>query len=143
MKYPVYLRHHNTTMMMMKAAFTICAAALLSVPAAGAFQTALSLPTMTKTTSTTSLLAAPQDDGSKNSDFMRWAKASRAAEAEDNLVEMQRPLGLILNQDEQGNVFVETIAPKGNAARSGKVCTMPRCSAKTCNWSVFLEWLTD
>jgi hypothetical protein len=54
-------------------------------------------------------------------DFMRWAKASRSASAEDNKVEMLRPLGLVLNQDDAGNVYVETVAPKGNAARTGKV----------------------
>jgi hypothetical protein len=127
--------------MMMKAALTICAA-LLSVPVAGAFQTALPLPTLTKTTSTTSLAAG--SDGDKDSEFMRWAKQSRAAEAEDNLVTMQRPLGLILAQDEQGNVFVETIAPKGNAARSGKVCTMLRSLSESSQCSsMFLECLTN
>ena len=60
------------------------------------------------------------DDNEAN--FMRWAKSSRSAQAEDNVVELVRPLGLVLNQDEQGNVYVETVAPRGNAARTGKVC---------------------
>jgi len=54
-------------------------------------------------------------------DFMRWARASRSAQADDNVVVLNRPLGLVLNEDEQGNVYVETVAPKGNAARTGKV----------------------
>jgi hypothetical protein len=54
-------------------------------------------------------------------DFMRWARASRSAQDGDNVVELVRPLGLILKEDEQRNVYVETLAPKGNAARSGKV----------------------
>ena len=54
-------------------------------------------------------------------DFMRWARASRSAQDGDNVVELVRPLGLILQEDDQRNVYVETLAPKGNAARSGKV----------------------
>jgi len=41
--------------------------------------------------------------------------------SDDNVVELLKPLGLILNQDPNGNVYVETVAPKGNAARTGKV----------------------
>jgi len=54
-------------------------------------------------------------------DFMRWAKQSRSASSGDNLVELKRPLGLVLDEDDNGNVFVQTVAPKGNAARSGLV----------------------
>ena len=57
----------------------------------------------------------------ENDDLMRWARQSRSAGAEDNVVELMRPLGLVLNQDDNGNVYVETVAPKGNAARTGKV----------------------
>lgn len=67
--------------------------------------------------STTSLSMANNDD------YMRWARQSRSASAADNVVELLRPLGLVLNEDEQGNVYVETVAPKGNAARTGKVRT--------------------
>lgn len=56
-----------------------------------------------------------------DNDFKRWDRASRSAQDGDNLVELVRPLGLILQEDDQRNVFVETLAPKGNAARSGKV----------------------
>lgn len=56
-----------------------------------------------------------------NNEFMRWAKQSRSASVGDNVVELVRPLGLVLNEDERGNVYVETLAPKGNAARTGKV----------------------
>ncbi|KAL7557130.1 hypothetical protein ACA910_002414 [Epithemia clementina (nom. ined.)] len=54
-------------------------------------------------------------------EFMRWARQSRSAGAEDTVVELIRPLGLILKEDEYRNVYVETVAPKGNAARTGKV----------------------
>jgi hypothetical protein len=92
------------------------------VTAVCAFQ-ATPLTTMTTvassaaSSSSTALFAEKESD-----DFMRWAKASRSAQAEDNVVELVRPLGLVLNQDEQGNVYVETVAPRGNAARTGKVC---------------------
>ena len=52
-------------------------------------------------------------------DFLRWARASRSAQADDTVVELMRPLGLVLNEDDKGNVYVETVAPKGNAARQG------------------------
>ena len=54
-------------------------------------------------------------------DLLRWARAKRSADADDNVVELMRPLGLVLNEDDAGNVYVETVAPKGNAARTGQV----------------------
>ena len=54
-------------------------------------------------------------------DLLRWARASRSAGVDDRVVNLKRPLGLVLNQDDDGNVFVETVAAKGNAARSGNV----------------------
>mmetsp|Transcript_948 Transcript_948/g.1946 ORF Transcript_948/g.1946 Transcript_948/m.1946 type:complete len:197 (+) Transcript_948:188-778(+) len=66
--------------------------------------------------SSTALSMAEDDQ-----EFMRWAKQSRAANAGDNLVELKRPLGLVLDEDDNGNVFVQTVAPKGNAARTGLV----------------------
>jgi hypothetical protein len=54
-------------------------------------------------------------------DIRRFTKQSRSASVGDNLVELRRPLGIVLNEDDNGNVFVETLAPKGNAARSGLV----------------------
>ena len=54
-------------------------------------------------------------------DLLRWARQSRSASSDDNVVELMRPLGLVLNQDDNNNVYVETVAPKGNAARTGQV----------------------
>jgi hypothetical protein len=55
-------------------------------------------------------------------DMQRWSKATRQAAADDRVVELKRPLGLVLNEDEMtGNVYVETVAPRGNAARTGMV----------------------
>eukprot|EP00522_Entomoneis_paludosa_P012028 CAMPEP_0172443956 /NCGR_PEP_ID=MMETSP1065-20121228/4137_1 /TAXON_ID=265537 /ORGANISM="Amphiprora paludosa, Strain CCMP125" /LENGTH=193 /DNA_ID=CAMNT_0013194369 /DNA_START=83 /DNA_END=664 /DNA_ORIENTATION=+ len=91
----------------------------LSVLLWAASAQAFSTVPMTKMGSTSTQLSMAQPD--KDSDYMRWARQSRSAQADDNLVELIRPLGLILNQDEYGNVYVETVAPKGNAARTGKV----------------------
>merc|ERR1712232_1174630 len=51
----------------------------------------------------------------------RKERESRNAGVEDNVVELRRPLGLVLKEDQNGNVYVETVAAKGNAARTGKV----------------------
>lgn len=67
-------------------------------------------------TTTTALSMAGEDD-----DLLRFARSSRSASSDDNVVELQKPLGLVLNQDDNGNVYVETVAAKGNAARTGKI----------------------
>lgn len=54
-------------------------------------------------------------------ELMRFSRASRSAGVDDRVVELKRPLGLVLNEDDNGNVYVETIAPRGNAARTGIV----------------------
>jgi hypothetical protein len=75
----------------------------------------------------TTALSSSRGGGGGNSanndqEFMRWAKQSRSAGATDTVVELLRPLGLVLNEDKRtGNVYVETVAPNGNAARTGKV----------------------
>ena len=55
--------------------------------------------------------------------FSRSNRASRQAGIDDRVVELKRPIGVVLNEDAEGNVYVETVAPKGNAARSGMVRT--------------------
>lgn len=57
----------------------------------------------------------PASSSSNGSVFIRFPKAG------DNVVSLMKPLGLILNQDQNGNVYVERVAPKGNAARTGQV----------------------
>jgi hypothetical protein len=54
-------------------------------------------------------------------EFQKFARQSRSAGSDDRVVELQKPLGLVLADDGQGNVFVQTIAPRGNAARTGMV----------------------
>merc|ERR1711906_14625 len=72
-------------------------------------------------TATATAGLAPSMAGEPDEDFLRFDKQSRSAGSGDNLVEMRRPLGLVLDEDDDGNVFVQTVAPKGNAARSGLV----------------------
>jgi len=74
-------------------------------------------------------------------DLLRFARASRSSSNAENVVELMKPLGLVLNQDEKGNVYVETVAPRGNAARTGRVKEgdiVTMCSATFGNdmWSV-------
>ena len=66
-----------------------------------------------------SALSMANDD-----DLLRYSRASRQAGNDDNVVELMRPLGLVLNQDDDGNVYVETVAPRGNAARTGRVSAL-------------------
>ena len=64
--------------------------------------------------------------------LIRSQRGKRAASAGDRVVELKQPLGLVLDEDSLGNVFVETVAPLGNAARSGivkKGDTITMCSA--------------
>lgn len=56
-----------------------------------------------------------------DAELYRQSKWLRQADINDRVVELKRPLGLVLNQDDSGNVYVETVAAKGNAARTGQV----------------------
>ena len=73
-----------------------------------------------RTATTRSLLVAPMAGGD-DADLLRASKGKRSADVNDRVVTLNKPLGVVLNQDENGNVFVETLAPRGNAARSGLV----------------------
>jgi len=85
------------------------------------FQHAATTPSSSTTRSSSSSTALYSQNPYNSNEFLRWAKSSRSAQAGDNVVELNRPLGIVLNQDQYGNVFVETVAPRGNAARTGKV----------------------
>jgi len=52
---------------------------------------------------------------------MNWNRQKRAATVGDRQVDLKRPLGIVLEEDENGNVYVEAVAPRGNAARTGMV----------------------
>jgi len=92
-----------------------CAAAAIyfALPIAG-FSPSITFTGSSSTTST-QLHMANEDD------LMRWARSSRSAQAGDRVVELRRPLGVVLEADDSGNVYVDAVAPMGNAARSGLV----------------------
>lgn len=95
-------------------------ALIMAIAAAAAPSTMGLAPSITTNHRTRTVTSLSMGQEGKE-DFMRWAKQSRSSNAGDNLVEMRRPLGLVLDEDDNGNVFVQTVAPKGNAARSGLV----------------------
>ena len=74
-----------------------------------------STSTSSSTTSSTALSMA------NDNDLLRWARSARTAGVDDRVVELRRPLGVVLNEDASGNVYVETVAARGNAARTGEV----------------------
>jgi stringent starvation protein B len=114
---------------------------LLAVPTI-AFQTPSSRSIISPKTLPSTTALAMSDDSVR-----RFDKASRSAGADENVIELVRPLGLILNNYENGDVYVETVshafeiirvyiwiqqpkyskhlvvqvAPNGNAARGGQV----------------------
>ena len=70
----------------------------------------------TAASSTSTALSMANDN-----DLLRWARSARTAGVDDRVVELKRPLGIVLNEDKSGNVYVETVAARGNAARTGMV----------------------
>lgn len=102
----------------MKSTIAILAAAALAAPSNIMFCAGFSTSAVaiSQKSPLTSLSMSSEDES-----FMRWARQSRSASSGDNLVELKRPLGLVLDEDDDGNVFVQTVAPRGNAARSGLV----------------------
>ena len=44
-------------------------------------------------------------------------RAARKPGPLDRVVELQKPLGIVLEEDEKGNVYVKELSPAGNAAR--------------------------
>ncbi len=51
-----------------------------------------------------------------NSEFNK-NRAARKPGPLDRVVELQKPLGIVLEEDEKGNVYVKELSPAGNAAR--------------------------
>ncbi len=101
----------KTTSLIILAAVTQCANAFApcaSIPAIG--------NTIQTVSESASALKMADDDA-----FSRFSRAQRSAGVDDRVVELRRPLGLVLEEDSNGNVYVDTVAPKGNAARTGLV----------------------
>lgn len=68
----------------------------------------LFLPTRPKTTTT--FASGGSSEFNKN-------RAARKPGPMDLVVELQKPLGIVLEEDEKGNVYVKELSPAGNAAR--------------------------
>ena len=86
----------------------------------------------TSTSSSTALSMA------NDNDLLRWARSARTAGVDDRVVELRRPPSVVLNEDANGNVYVETVAARGNAARTGEVSSiLLECMVK--RWSLSLE----
>jgi C-terminal processing protease CtpA/Prc len=57
----------------------------------------------------------------KNDAFTRANRETRKAGADDRMVELRKPMGMELDEDKEGNVFVKTIDKNGRADKSGVV----------------------
>merc|ERR1719183_3039251 len=65
--------------------------------------------------------SSPLRASSSDKDVIRDMKSRRTFQVGDRVVKLKKPLGVVLEEDERGNVYVETVAPLGNAFRSGQV----------------------
>lgn len=57
----------------------------------------------------------------RNDDFAKSQRFTRKAGADDRSVELRKPMGIDLDEDDEGDVFVVGMDPKGRAAKSGMV----------------------
>ena len=57
----------------------------------------------------------------ENDAFTRANRAKRTADAGDRMVELRMPLGIELDEDKEGNVFVKKVEPNSRAAKTGMV----------------------
>jgi len=57
----------------------------------------------------------------KNDAFTRANRAARRAGATDRMVEIRQPLGMELDEDTEGNVYVKKLLAGGRAAKTGMV----------------------
>ena len=105
-------------------ALVSAAAALLlaisSPHGCAAFAPAAASPSPSSSTAAASSSSSPTAL-SMAGDFNNIFRSARQASAEDRVVELKRPLGIVLDEDDNGNVFVDTVAPRGNAARTNMV----------------------
>jgi len=54
-------------------------------------------------------------------ELKKLMRSARKAGANDRVVEIRKPLGLVLEEDERGNVYVASVNPGGNADKTRKV----------------------
>ena len=110
---------------------SVFVAAILALIAASSSAFAPAAVSSIKSISTTASAASSTALSMANdNDLLRWARSARTAGVDDRVVELKRPLGIVLNEDKNGNVYVETVAARGNAARTGMVS--PYINTATC-----------
>ncbi|CAM9502887.1 unnamed protein product [Pylaiella littoralis] len=56
-------------------------------------------------------------DEETNRQLSNMARAARKVGPNDRVVELRKPMGLVLEEDERGNVYIVEIVPGGNASR--------------------------
>ena len=101
----------------MRSVFAVILAFIAASSSAFAPPAAVSSSSSISTTASSSTALSMANDN----DLLRWARSARTAGVDDRVVELKRPLGIVLNEDKNGNVYVETVAARGNAARTGMV----------------------
>ena len=124
---------------------------VLVVASCAAFSPQHVTATTAAKTSTSSSSSPTALSMANDNDLLRWARSARTAGVDDRVVELRRPLGVVLSEDASGNVYVETVAARGNAARTGEVsstCCMLEYSTSTCRvkkkvWSLRLDGHVD
>ncbi|CAM9474455.1 unnamed protein product [Laminaria digitata] len=62
-----------------------------------------------------------QSDEEKDRALANMARAARQVGPNDRVVEVRKPLGLVLEEDERGNVYIVEILPEGNASRKKSI----------------------
>uniref|UniRef100_A0A6U1P4I4 PDZ domain-containing protein n=1 Tax=Fibrocapsa japonica TaxID=94617 RepID=A0A6U1P4I4_9STRA len=58
---------------------------------------------------------------SDDEELRKQSRALRKPGANDRVAEVNKPLGMVLEEDERGDVYVADVIPGGNAARTGKI----------------------
>ena len=104
----------------MRSVFVAVLLALIAASTSAFSPASVSSSNSISTTASSSSTALPM---ANDNDLLRWARSARTAGVDDRVVELKRPLGIVLNEDKNGNVYVETVAARGNAARTGMVST--------------------
>ena len=94
---------------------------VLLAASCAAFSPATTTAAMAKTSTSTTSGSSTALSMANDNDLLRWARSARTAGVDDRVVELRRPLSVVLNEDANGNVYVETVAARGNAARTGEV----------------------
>eukprot|EP00752_Nemacystus_decipiens_P009173 g8194.t1 len=67
------------------------------------------------------MLSMASKDEEVERQLANMARAARKVGPNDRVVELRKPLGLVLEEDERGNVYIVEIVPGGNASRKKSI----------------------